>query len=207
MCFKRQVNYQPVHFQINISDHLFGRIDVAYEKIQCSLCLNEKTVYNKMVTIFNLTKSSSTVNDDDTILQHIQNQDWPNLFIKDTGDPNKGKGVFTGIQPIKKGTVVCDYHGQLVTKKQGEERLKVPLSRMQLYFVFRKPSGERQLCLDACAGCDCHSKEDFLQTKGRMINHRRKPESNLCLQVRGIKGQLHVLLLASDDIPRNTEVT
>ena len=31
MCFKTQVYYQPVHFQISISGHLFGRIDVAHD--------------------------------------------------------------------------------------------------------------------------------------------------------------------------------
>ena len=33
---KRTVYYQQVHFQISISGHLFERIDVAHERIQCS---------------------------------------------------------------------------------------------------------------------------------------------------------------------------
>ena len=70
---------------------------------------------DKMMRIIKMTKSSSIVDDDETILQHIKNQDWPNLFNKNTGDPNKGKGVFTGIHPIKKEAVLCDFHVELVT--------------------------------------------------------------------------------------------
>ena len=69
----------------------------------------------KMMQITKITKSSSIVDDGETILQHIQNQDWQNLFNKNTDDPNKGKGVFTGIHPIKKEAVVCDFHLELGT--------------------------------------------------------------------------------------------
>lgn len=61
---------------------------------------------------------------EETIEERIQDQNWPNIYIQDTGDSEKQQGVFSGPLPIKKGTVVCDYHGLNRNKAEGEVVLR-----------------------------------------------------------------------------------
>ena len=58
------------------------------------------------------------IDDHEKISQHIDQQSWPNLAVCNTID--RGRGVLVSGAWIKKGAVVCDYHGNPVTHEQGE---------------------------------------------------------------------------------------
>ena len=148
-----------------------------------------KRVHNLMVEKLNKLKATNTGMDNDILRERIKNQDWPNIYIKEAGDQDKGKGVFSSIHMIRKGTIVCDYHGNQVRKSEGERRLKdndFPESNYSLFFKAREgPDGQR--CIDGCKKCQCHTEEEFQQMKGRMINHHSGPLANLSLHVRGAR--------------------
>ena len=78
----------------------------------------------------------------DNIVDQIQRQDWPNIFIKDNGE-HKGRGVFTGILGIKMGTIVCDYHGDLIKGSEGEKRMKKYPMEDRSFMMFVKPTKVR----------------------------------------------------------------
>ena len=112
--------------------------------------------------------------DDDTptnddIVDQIHRQDWPNIFIKDNGE-HKGRGVFTGILGIKMGTIVCDYHGDLIKGSEGEKRMKEYQMEDGSFMMFVK-TDQGKICVYACRPCSCHSRDAFFETKGSLINH------------------------------------
>ncbi len=72
---------------------------------------------------------------------------------------------------FKKNQVVCDYHGEEVSKQEGERRLET-LTGEQSYLFFFKGKGGEPLCIDAQKfPCDCHPDKD---TFGRRMNHSRR---------------------------------
>ena len=70
-----------------------------------------------MISIINIRKA------DEDIFNISETQGWPNLFIKDT-KTERGEGGFTGIHWVRRGAIVCDYHGDIIKEKDGEARLK-----------------------------------------------------------------------------------
>lgn len=72
---------------------------------------------------------------------------------------------------FKKNQVVCDYHGEVISKQEGEQRLKT-LTDEPSYLFFFKGKGGETLCIDAQKfPCDCHPEQD---TFGRRMNHSRR---------------------------------
>ena len=169
----------------------------------------------RMIVFLNIAKAEASTMDNDDIKAHIKDQDWDNIYIQDTKEPGKGRGVYTGMHRIKQGTKVCDYHGPIVSKTEGLKRLAdydVPDCNYIFFFEGNeKPDGN--LCVDACVKCECHTEEEFRDTKGRLINHARGKEANLKPQARWFnwtndKGEterrVSVLLIARRDIPPST---
>ena len=148
----------------------------------------------------------------DDIVDHIHRQDWQNIFIKDCGE-DKGRGVFTGIRGFKMGTIVCDYHGDLIKGSEGEKRMKeYPIEDGSFMMFFKTDQGK--MCVDACRPCSCHSRDEFFETKGRLINHS-SARANLKVKQQELIHTLdngetekrkHVLLFARHDIPEDTEL-
>uniref|UniRef100_A0A671KIN9 SET domain-containing protein n=1 Tax=Sinocyclocheilus anshuiensis TaxID=1608454 RepID=A0A671KIN9_9TELE len=67
-----------------------------------------------------------------------------------------------------RGKVVCDYHGEVVSKQEGERRLET-LTGEPSYLFFFKGKGGKPLCIDAQKfPCDCHPDQE---TYGRRMNH------------------------------------
>ena len=93
-------------------------------------------IYNNMIAIVNSEKYEYNSITDDDLRDATKNQEWPNVFIKDTGT-GRGKGVYTGLYGIKKGSVVCDYHGINIKKIRREKRLKnyPSLQCNYMYFI------------------------------------------------------------------------
>lgn len=76
---------------------------------------------------------------------------------------------FTGVitlLPFRKGDPVCDYHGTIISKAEGNKKPQTG------YMFFFKEEHGKGLCIDATASpCVCHPHKE---TFGRIINHSRK---------------------------------
>ncbi|XP_077110575.1 uncharacterized protein LOC143766645 isoform X4 [Ranitomeya variabilis] len=95
----------------------------------------------------------------------VRTQKWKGLVIIE--DSSKGGHTVKTTHAFKKGEVVCDYHGKLMSSKKGEE-LQRSLTGMS-YIYFFEHKGQK-FCINATnVPCDCHP--DMPSTFGRMINH------------------------------------
>ncbi len=138
-----------------------------------------------------------SVENDPLLIASVVHQKWKGLAIKHF--EGKGKGVTTHIcnylkeqgegscllksmfiylcagvivtMKFKKNQVMCDYHGEEVSKQEGERRLET-LTGEPSYLFFFKGKGAEPLCIDAQKfPCDCHpDKETF----GRRMNHSQR---------------------------------
>ncbi|KAJ4921931.1 hypothetical protein JOQ06_022195 [Pogonophryne albipinna] len=82
---------------------------------------------------------------DKHILNSCSRQKWKGLVIK-SFDGQKGEGVVATTN-FTKGDIVCDYHGKVITKADGEMMMK-DLVDQACYLFFFKAGGEN-LCIDA----------------------------------------------------------
>ncbi|KAF4103762.1 N-lysine methyltransferase KMT5A-B-like isoform X1 [Onychostoma macrolepis] len=110
----------------------------------------------------------SPVANDPLLIASVVHQKWKGLAIKHF--EGKGKGVIATMK-FQKNQVVCDYHGEEVSKQEGERRLET-LAGEPSYLFFFKGKGGEPLRIDAQKfPCDCHpDKETF----GRRMNHSRR---------------------------------
>ncbi|ROJ64734.1 N-lysine methyltransferase KMT5A-A [Anabarilius grahami] len=107
------------------------------------------------------------VESDPRIITTIQNQKWTGLALKDFG--TKGQGV-VATKAFAMGSVVCDYHGKVITGAEGRKMVKSIKCDMAYLFFFH--AAGRDLCVDAeTFPCECHPTEN---TIGRRINHSSK---------------------------------
>ncbi|KAJ4921930.1 hypothetical protein JOQ06_022194 [Pogonophryne albipinna] len=128
---------------------------------------------------------------------------WKGLVIK-SFDGQKGEGVVATTN-FTKGDIVCDYHGKVITKADGEMMMK-DLVDQACYLFFFKAGGEN-LCIDAQTWpCQCHAG---LETFGRKINHSSKHPNIMPLSVvlRLDDEDVHTILFkATMDIKVDTEL-
>ncbi|XP_067234438.1 zinc finger protein 501-like [Chanodichthys erythropterus] len=76
---------------------------------------------------------------------------------------------------FKRIQVVCDYRGEVVSKKEGERRLET-LTGEPSYLFFFKGKGGKPLCIAAQKfPCDCHPDQE---TYGRRMNHSRNKNND-----------------------------
>jgi len=61
------------------------------------------------------------IDDQNTWYQCILNQTWPSCTVLNHDDPSIGKAVYAKVA-IKKGQIVCDYHGDLISHSEGISR-------------------------------------------------------------------------------------
>ncbi|ROJ64732.1 N-lysine methyltransferase KMT5A-A [Anabarilius grahami] len=107
------------------------------------------------------------VESDPWIITTIRNQKWTGLALKDFG--TKGQGV-VATKAFAMGSVVCDYHGKVITGAEGRKMVKSIKCDMAYLFFFH--AAGRDLCVDAeTFPCECHPTEN---TIGRRINHSSK---------------------------------
>ncbi|KAK2915691.1 hypothetical protein Q8A67_000065 [Cirrhinus molitorella] len=124
-----------------------------------------KSNYPKPEEIERLWKPAptDTIEADEVIIKCVAEQGWTGLAIKDFGD-EKGLGV-VATRPFSKGDIVCDYHGKVIRAAEGMTKLEGIQDKARHLFFFFK-AGQRDLCIDAQTGCDCHPNTD---TVGRRI--------------------------------------
>ncbi|KAL0152224.1 hypothetical protein M9458_051947, partial [Cirrhinus mrigala] len=106
---------------------------------------------------------TGTIEADEVIIKCVSEQGWTGLAIKDFG-AEEGLGV-VATRPFSKGDIVCDYHGKVIRAAEGMAKLEGLNDKARYLFFFFK-AGERDLCIDAQTGCDCHPNTD---TVGRRI--------------------------------------
>ncbi|KAA0712514.1 N-lysine methyltransferase KMT5A [Triplophysa tibetana] len=107
------------------------------------------------------------VESDPWIITTIQNQKWTGLALKDFG--TKGQGV-VATKAFAMGSIVCDYHGKVITGAEGRKLVQTIKGDMGYLFFFH--AAGRDLCVDAeTFPCECHPTENSM---GRKINHSSK---------------------------------
>ncbi|KAI4800250.1 hypothetical protein KUCAC02_013379 [Chaenocephalus aceratus] len=119
-------------------------------------------------------------------------------------DGQKGEGVVATTH-FTEGDIVCDYHGKVITKAEGEMMMKDQGDQAGYLFFFN--AGGEALCIDAQTWpCPCH---DGVETFGRKINHSSKHPNikPLCVVLRLGDEDVHTILFkATRDIKVDTEL-
>lgn len=67
------------------------------------------------------------------IQKYIRNQKWSGLLVKNF--EGKGRGVMT-TRDFKEGEIVCDYHGKVVSGKEGQDIHSKTSSEQTGYMFF-----------------------------------------------------------------------
>ncbi|MES9905797.1 MAG: SET domain-containing protein-lysine N-methyltransferase [Sedimenticola sp.] len=129
----------------------------------------------------------------------INTQQWP--LIKKKRVLNKGTGIVSN-SDIKKGTLLCDFHGTLLNDKEGQAKYESYGDSDKNVSMLSIEYGGRKYWIDSVARCKCHPT---METKGRFFNHTRK-KPNACMKVMEINDVPRVLLYASRDIPVFTQL-
>ncbi|XP_067271195.1 uncharacterized protein [Pseudorasbora parva] len=107
------------------------------------------------------------VESDPRIITMVQNQKWTGLALKDFG----AKGhVVVATKAFAMGSIVCDYHGKVITGAEGRKLVKFIKGDIDYLFLFHYAG--QDLCVDSeTFPCECHPTEN---TMGRKINHSSK---------------------------------
>lgn len=150
-------------------------------------------------------KGREPLNSDVYIKEHVQSQQWPNLSVIDTKE--RGMSVFTGADIMQKNSVLCDYHGNIIKKQEGDKIIKSrskPDSEYNYLLFFRDPRTSAHLCVDGVhIPCDCHP--EIPSTIGRYINHSVE-KANVRVMAKHIDGDLTVLMIANQEIEAGSEL-
>lgn len=108
-------------------------------------------------------------------------------------------------KPFGKGSILCDFHGKVITGAEGRQMMAEMQDDMGHLFFFTH--GSEEVCIDAQNfPCECHPS---LETAGRWIRHSKK---NFNVQPRHCtvtlpEGDRHVLLFqATKDIASDEEI-
>ncbi|KAL6455043.1 hypothetical protein MHYP_G00363410 [Metynnis hypsauchen] len=138
---------------------------------------------------------------DNGLIQMVRSQKWKGLQI--TVIPGKNKGVVTTTE-FACGDIVCDYHGTVVSRKEGLTTHNSTGKEDTGYMFFYQDKSGRQMCIDAhLERCMCHP---HMVTYGRMINHSRN-KSNLQPRLHSLDGNTDVILFhASRNIKKRGNV-
>ncbi|XP_042264220.1 N-lysine methyltransferase KMT5A-like [Thunnus maccoyii] len=140
--------------------------------------------------------------------KHIQtftsSQKWRGLLVADV--EGKGKGVIA-TRRFQSGEVVCDYHGRVITAKEGHHIQKNISEEETVYMFFYRNQKGQPMCIDAhSALCECHPKK---QTVGKFINYSKaaanlRPKSyNVTIDGEENEG---IIFLATRNIEVNEEL-
>lgn len=129
----------------------------------------------------------------------VQNGPIEGLIVKPCEDEPKGLGLFTS-DFILKGTFICEYAGELLTRNQALLRSEENEAQGKMNYIF---------CLNE------HTYEGVIQTFvdpskfgniGRYINHSCEPNSSI-MPVRCESAVPHLAIFACADIMPGDEIT
>jgi hypothetical protein len=136
--------------------------------------------------------------------EYVTHQTWPGLALFNSGQCGKGQGIFT-TETFDKGKVVCDYHGQICSAKQGKT---IHSQSESVYSFFFTHNSTRYMIDSKDNPCQCHKHLET--TVGRKINHSCKhanlrPCTYSFIDQNG-KRSVTVLFKALVDIPIGSEL-
>ncbi len=134
------------------------------------------------------------------VVRMITAQRWKGLILREI--PERGHAVFTK-RCFQQGEVVCDYHGRLVSQKEG---LVVYASSPDIkpghFFIFKNKRNEA-MCIDAHEEtCECHP---LTVIYGCRINHSSKI-ANIRPRLYDHNNRDVILFIALRDISVNEEL-
>uniref|UniRef100_A0A8C4XFY4 SET domain-containing protein n=1 Tax=Erpetoichthys calabaricus TaxID=27687 RepID=A0A8C4XFY4_ERPCA len=98
--------------------------------------------------------SMEDIPQDKYIQRYVSSQKWKGLVVCDD-IPGKGRGVYTS-RRFQKGEVVCDYHGENISRKEGELKMKNVEAGEMGYLYF---------CKNAKTGGLLHQRPDITLSK------------------------------------------
>ncbi|KAF7728566.1 Histone-Lysine N-Methyltransferase ash1l [Apophysomyces ossiformis] len=102
----------------------------------------------------------------------------------------RGWGLRT-LAEIKRGELIIEYRGEIISHKTCEERMNTLYKHQKNFYFLDYRNGE---VIDACTK----------GTEARFINHSCDP--NCHIEKWALRGELHVGVFASKDIPANSEL-
>ncbi|ROJ64733.1 N-lysine methyltransferase KMT5A [Anabarilius grahami] len=144
--------------------------------------------------------SRAQAQSDPAIIRGVTSQKWSGLAAKDFGGQ---KGV-VATKAFGKGSILCDFHGKVITGAEGREIAEMQDELGHLFFF---KHGSEEVCIDAeTFPCECHPS---LETKGRLITHSKKNYNVQPLHcvVKLQEGDRDVLLFqATKDISKDEKI-
>ncbi|KAK9535941.1 hypothetical protein VZT92_005775 [Zoarces viviparus] len=147
--------------------------------------------------------SREDVEGDKHVINSVVRQKWKGVSIKNFSG-EKGLGVVATRQ-FARGDILCDYHGEVITAQEGNEKMELIIDEAGYMFFFN--FREKHLCLDAQSEyCKCHPQ---LETVGRLINHSSKRPNvkpAACLLNINSKDTIVILFKALKDIKVDEEL-
>ncbi|XP_067272630.1 uncharacterized protein [Pseudorasbora parva] len=144
--------------------------------------------------------SRAQAQSDPNIIRGVTKQKWSGLAVKDFGEQK----VVVATKAFGKGSILCDFHGKVITGAEGREMAEMQDELGNLFFF---KHGSEEVCIDAeTFPCECHPS---LETTGRWITHSRKNYNvqplHCILKLQG--GDRHVLLFqATKDIVKDEKI-
>ncbi len=125
--------------------------------------------------------------------QDFAAKQWKGLTVRPV--PDKGDGVFAK-RPFQKREVVCEYHGQLVSREDGMAIASTG-GVCAGHLFFYKNKKKEAMCIDAHEdSCQCHPMSF---NYGRLIRHSSK-RANIRPRLFVLDDRDVILFIASQDI-------
>ncbi|XP_048064780.1 uncharacterized protein LOC125279313 [Megalobrama amblycephala] len=146
--------------------------------------------------------SRAQAQSDPAIIRAVTSQKWRGLAVKDFGGRKVKRVVAT--KAFGKGSILCDFHGKVITGAEGREMAEMQDELGRLFFF---KHGSEEVCIDAeTFPCECHPS---LETPGRWITHSKKKfnvQPRLCT-VKLQEGDRDVMLFqATKDICKDDQI-
>ena len=139
---------------------------------------------------------------DDKHVKNVKNQSWVLAEIKNFGG-GKGKGVVAA-KHISQGSVVCDYHGDVLPYDEGQAKYEAEDTANNCYMLKVDFGGEVKYIDANPEHCSCHPKTNL---KGRLLNHSKSKQNiNLTPKLYEYEGRPVVLFVATRDIEEGDEL-
>ncbi|XP_060063631.1 uncharacterized protein LOC132544082 [Ylistrum balloti] len=135
--------------------------------------------------------------------KEVSSKDWPKCSI--ATDPKKGRIFRNKALLIRKGEIVCNYHGKHAPASQGKEALLKEVKDENANYITFYNDGGKQTCVNANRiPCECHP-EKVEGTFGQLISHSRLNINCKPIQ-RKIRGKSHIFIQAVREFNFNEEL-
>ncbi|KAH3793940.1 hypothetical protein DPMN_147468 [Dreissena polymorpha] len=164
-------------------------------------CISKLKVATKERNDFRASRRNAQRQQEQQMLSSVQDQKWPLVVIAGSKHSRKGRTVLAKCN-IPRNTVVCDYHGELLTYDEGLLRYEQYGDNNENVYMFSFNYQGRNYWIDAVRQCRCHPKT---RIKGRLLNHSMKT-ANVVPRIVLLNQLPHILFFAKQDIAISEEI-